>query len=198
MLLIVDDIQVGVGRTGPFFSFEPAGLEPDIVCLSKSLSGYGLPMAVTLMKPEHDIWEPGEHNGTFRGNNHAFVTAAAALRTYWQDDRLTREVESKADTIAKKMTQIIARFPDLELEHRGRGMIQGLRSSMPEVAGAIVKEAFERKLLVETSGPESEVVKILAPLTIEPASLLLGLDRFEASVVAAREALKGNGVLMSV
>ncbi|HAP93692.1 MAG TPA: diaminobutyrate--2-oxoglutarate transaminase, partial [Desulfotomaculum sp.] len=85
ILLIVDDIQAGCGRTGPFFSFEPAGIKPDIVCLSKSISGCGLPLALTLIDPEFDIWAPGEHNGTFRGNNLAFVTATEAL-TYWEDD----------------------------------------------------------------------------------------------------------------
>ncbi|MFC8586505.1 aspartate aminotransferase family protein, partial [Streptomyces sp. NPDC057217] len=77
MLLIVDDVQMGCGRTGDFFSFEEAGITPDIVTLSKSISGYGLPMALCLFRPELDLWEPGEHNGTFRGNNPAFVTATA-------------------------------------------------------------------------------------------------------------------------
>ncbi|MGH3910247.1 MAG: diaminobutyrate--2-oxoglutarate transaminase, partial [Pseudonocardiaceae bacterium] len=90
MLLIVDDVQMGCGRTGPFFSFEPAGITPDIVSLSKSISGYGLPMALTLIRPELDVWEPGEHNGTFRGNNAAFVTATRALETFWTDDTLQR------------------------------------------------------------------------------------------------------------
>lgn len=80
-LLIVDDIQTGCGHTGPFFSFEPAGIVPDIICLSKSISGYGTPMALTLMRPEYDVWRPGEHNGTFRGYNPAFVTAARALES---------------------------------------------------------------------------------------------------------------------
>ncbi|MCV5745750.1 aminotransferase class III-fold pyridoxal phosphate-dependent enzyme, partial [Escherichia coli] len=82
----VDDIQAGCGRTGTFFSFEPSGIEPDIVTLSKSIGGYGLPMAVVLLKPELDQWKPGEHNGTFRGNNHAFITAAKALEIYWSND----------------------------------------------------------------------------------------------------------------
>src|SRR5699024_8669135 len=75
ILLIVDDIQAGCGRTGTFFSFEKAGIKPDIVCLSKSIGGYGLPMAITLFTEELDIWSPGEHNGTFRGNNLAFIAA---------------------------------------------------------------------------------------------------------------------------
>ncbi|HEX5568468.1 MAG TPA: diaminobutyrate--2-oxoglutarate transaminase, partial [Streptomyces sp.] len=65
ILLITDDIQMGCGRTGPFFSFEAAGITPDIVCLSKSISGYGLPMSLTLFRTELDVWQPGEHNGTF-------------------------------------------------------------------------------------------------------------------------------------
>src|SRR5699024_1825704 len=69
ILLIVDDVQAGRGRTGTFYSFEEAGITPDIVCVSKSISGYGMPMALTLFKPELDVWTPGEHNGTFRGNN---------------------------------------------------------------------------------------------------------------------------------
>src|SRR5699024_8229259 len=85
ILLIVDDIQAGCGRTGTFFSFEPAGIEPDIVCLSKSIGGYGLPMAITLFKRELDIWGPAEHNGTFRGNNLAFVAATEALN-FWEND----------------------------------------------------------------------------------------------------------------
>jgi diaminobutyrate-2-oxoglutarate transaminase len=75
ILLIVDDIQVGCGRTGTFFSFEEAKISPDIIILSKSLSGYGIPFSMVLMKPSLDQWKPGEHNGTFRGNNLAFVTA---------------------------------------------------------------------------------------------------------------------------
>jgi len=97
ILLIVDDIQVGCGRTGSFFSFEAAELEPDIICLSKSLSGYGLPFAITLLKPELDQWEPGKHNGTFRGHNLAFVTATAALETFWTKPRPHRSCPLAAD-----------------------------------------------------------------------------------------------------
>ena len=94
-LLIVDDIQAGCGRTGAFFSFEEAGLSPDIITLSKSISGYGLPFALTLIRPEFDIFEPGEHNGTFRGFNHAFVTATAAIEEYWQNDHFSQDVDEK-------------------------------------------------------------------------------------------------------
>ncbi|MGE3962426.1 MAG: aspartate aminotransferase family protein, partial [Dehalococcoidia bacterium] len=133
-LLIVDDIQMGNGRTGKHFSFEDAGIEPDIVCVSKSISGYGLPMALTLFRRDLDIWGPGEHNGTFRGNNPAFVTATKALETFWQDDTLTREVEAMAITLCRRLDEIAEEFPEADLTARGRGLIQGLRSGVEGVA----------------------------------------------------------------
>src|SRR5690606_6460529 len=95
VLLIVDDIQIGCGRSGHFFSFEEAGIKPDIVTLSKSLSGYGLPFAMLIFKPELDVWAPGEHNGTFRGFNPAFVTATKAL-DFWSDDTFASAVRAKS------------------------------------------------------------------------------------------------------
>ncbi|MEQ8661872.1 MAG: diaminobutyrate--2-oxoglutarate transaminase, partial [Gammaproteobacteria bacterium] len=106
MLLIIDDIQAGCGRTGTFFSFEPAGIKPDIVTLSKSLSGYGIPFAITVFRPELDEWKPGEHNGTFRGNNHAFVTAAAAFEHYWKDDSFAASVRAKAELLGRELHAI--------------------------------------------------------------------------------------------
>ena len=104
IVLIVDDIQAGCGRTGTFFSFEPAGIKPDIVTLSKSLSGYGLPFSVVLIKRALDVWKPGEHNGTFRGNNHAFVTATAALEALLEDARLRRpSVRAKGEHLAQRL-----------------------------------------------------------------------------------------------
>ncbi len=115
ILLIVDDVQMGCGRTGPFFSFEAAGIKPDIVCLSKSISGYGLPLALTLIRPDLDIWKPGEHNGTFRGINPAFVTGTAALRVYWQDKvagaRHTGQGQARRRR-AHRARRVRARYPD--------------------------------------------------------------------------------------
>ncbi|MDT3400794.1 diaminobutyrate--2-oxoglutarate transaminase, partial [Streptomyces sp. B1866] len=108
MLLIVDDIQMGCGRTGPFFSFEEAGIVPDIVTLSKSISGYGLPMALTLFRPELDLWEPGEHNGTFRGHNPAFITATAALDTYWTDDQQEKHTLTRGEQVEETLRALTA------------------------------------------------------------------------------------------
>ncbi|MCP3799993.1 diaminobutyrate--2-oxoglutarate transaminase [Allokutzneria sp. A3M-2-11 16] len=180
MLLIVDDIQMGCGRTGPFFSFEEAGITPDIVCLSKSISGYGLPLSLTLIKPEHDIWEPGEHNGTFRGNNPAFVTATAALETFWADDALERSTLAKGEWINSELSALAASGEGMSV--RGRGLAQGLVFEQADRAGKACRASFDRGLLVETSGPEGEVAKLMPALTITDAELERGLALFADAV----------------
>jgi diaminobutyrate-2-oxoglutarate transaminase len=189
ILLIVDDVQMGIGRTGPFFSFEIAGIQPDIVCISKSISGYGLPMALTLIKPEHDVWGPGEHNGTFRGNNPAFVTGAAALREWWTDDALERSTLAKGEHVEQVFTEIAARSTDVELTPKGRGLARGLQFAQPELAAKACAAAFERGLLMETSGPSDEVMKILPALTITDAELDEGLDIVRESVRTVTEGM---------
>lgn len=187
VLLIVDDIQVGCGRTGPFFSFEPAGIKPDIVCLSKSLSGFGLPFAITLFRPELDQWAPGEHNGTFRGHNPAFVTATKAL-DYWEDGKLSAEVKRKAEVMADRLTELAERVP-VAASHRGRGLIQGIVFEDVELAGKISSECFKRGLVIETAGIDDQVLKMLPPLTISDADLEQGLDIIEeATMTVARQA----------
>ena len=187
VLLIVDDIQAGCGRTGTFFSFEPAGIHPDIVCLSKSISGSGLPMALTLIRPELDIWSPGEHNGTFRGNNAAFVTATEAL-TWWNDDALSNEVQRKSEIVERELESIAAEHESLRGTVRGRGLLQGLHTPVDGLASKICSEAFQRGLLMETSGgAASDVVKLMPPLTIRDNELERGLSILRASVEASAQ-----------
>ena len=181
MLLIVDDIQAGCGRSGTFFSFEEFGIQTDVISLSKSLSGYGLPFALVLLKEELDTWSPGEHNGTFRGNNHAFVTARRALECYWADDTFSKSVQHKASIIRRRLKEIQAEHGG-QLKHKGRGIMQGLECANGEVAGKITELAFTRGLIIETSGSDSQVVKILTPLTIEEDQLLKGLKILEACI----------------
>ncbi len=119
-LMIVDDIQVGCGRVGACFSFEEAGIVPDMVTLSKSISGYGLPMALLLMRPEFDVWQPGQHNGTFRGNHLAFVSAAQAICAYWRDDDFAQAVRAKGSLLGRMLNERIAQPWGFEL--RGRDM----------------------------------------------------------------------------
>jgi len=183
ILLIVDDIQAGCGRTGTFFSFERAGIVPDIVTLSKSLSGYGLPMSVVLMKSELDEWKPGEHNGTFRGNNLAFVTATAALKNYWRTSDFSDEIDEKATLVADRFSAIAERFADeVKLVPKGRGMMRGLACpDVPQLPDLVVAESFQNGLIIETSGTDSHVLKFLAPLTIEGDMLEEGLDIVESA-----------------
>lgn len=190
ILLIVDDIQVGCGRTGPFFSFEEMDLEfePDIVCLSKSLSGYGLPFAIVLFDPRLDVWTPGEHNGTFRGFNLAFVTATAALRQWWSDDQLTKDVKRRSEIVEEHLGKLVANHPEVFHETRGRGLIQGMECRVPDVADAISTRAFELGLVLETAGPESEVVKLLPSLTISDEDLKKGLNLLSQAVESVVEA----------
>lgn len=180
--LIVDDVQVGCGRTGPFFSFEAAGLDPDIVCLSKSLSGLGLPLSMVLVKPAFDRLAPGEHTGTFRGFVPAFVTGLEALR-FWRDDTLEREVGRLAGVLRVRLERIVAAHPQTLLHPpRGRGLIQGIAAASTETAARVQKCAFARGLILETVGRDDDVLKILCPLTIQEAELGTGLERLEAAI----------------
>jgi diaminobutyrate-2-oxoglutarate transaminase len=190
MLLIVDDIQAGCGRTGTFFSFEAAGVQPDIVTLSKSLSGYGLPFAVVLLRRELDTWKPGEHNGTFRGNNHAFVTATATLQHYWGTTKFAEEVHAKGERLGNRLQAMVDRFwPDI-IEVCGRSMMRGVCCADPKRAAAVTANAFKHRLIMERSGPQDEVIKCLMPLTIGHGELEEGLDILEQAL--AEEFVSGK------
>ena len=184
-LLIVDDIQAGAGRTGTFFSFEPAGIHPDIVTMAKSISGYGLPMSLVLIDRRFDQWAPGEHNGTFRGNCHAFVTATAALREFWRGDTFQAAIGERGEQLTEGLSSIVRKCGPRAIERRGRGMMQGIRFESGEVAADVVDAAFDGGLIVETSGPEDEIVKCLAPLTITEREFDRGLDLLERAVSGA-------------
>lgn len=182
LLLIIDDIQAGCGRTGTFFSFDDIGIKPDIITMSKSLSGYGLPFALVLLKPEHDIWKPGEHNGTFRGNNLAFVTAKAAIDHYWSDDLFSKEVKRKGKYIYDRIQSIIDTYGEGNFTSRGRGMFQGINCVSGELASKITKLAFKNGLMIETSGADDHVIKFLCPLTISDQNLKLGMNILESAI----------------
>jgi diaminobutyrate-2-oxoglutarate transaminase len=180
ILLIIDDIQVGNGRTGTFFSFERAGIKPDMVCMSKSIGG-GLPMAILLMRPELDQWQPGEHTGTFRGNNLAFVAATQAL-SYWENEDFAEGVKYKGRIMEEGLTRIVEKYPQLEMELRGIGMVWGLDIPRPGFAGDVSKEAFENKLVIELAGADDNVVKFLPALTIDEETLREGLAIIDQAI----------------
>lgn len=170
ILLIVDDIQVGCARTGTFFSFERAGIIPDIVVMSKSIGGYGLPFAVTLFKPELDIWTPGEHNGTFRGNQLSMVAAKAGLE-FMIKEKIEEKVRNNSKIIEKCLEPISNTY-----DVRGIGYIWGIDVHDEKKASIICKKCFERGLILEKAGRNNSVVKIMPALTIDPTTLEKGLS----------------------
>jgi diaminobutyrate-2-oxoglutarate transaminase len=164
-LVIVDDIQAGCGRTGTFFSFEDTPeLRPDLVCLSKSLSGMGLPMAALLIRREIDQWAPGEHNGTFRGHNLAFVAASAALE-HWTNPHFTDHAAALAAAIRTSLAGITAALPPGVAEVVGKGAMSGLRFTEAETAAGVQRALFRAGVIAETSG-RGHVLKLLPPLTM--------------------------------
>jgi len=182
-LLIVDDVQAGCGRTGGFFSFEGMGVVPDLIAMSKSISGFGLPMALVLVKPEHDRWLPAEHNGTFRGNTHAFVTARVAIEKYWRTPDFQAGAAQRAALVTQRLEEMSRLVPGSAL--KGRGMMQGLDVGTGELASRICTECFAQGLVVETSGAHDQVVKILAPLNTPIELLTQGLDILHAATLTA-------------
>jgi diaminobutyrate-2-oxoglutarate transaminase len=185
MLLIVDEIQTGVGRTGRFFAFEHAGVVPDLVTLSKSIGGNGAPMALLLMRPELDQWRPAEHTGTFRGNQAAMVAAAAGLEVF-ADERLDERATELGGDVVAHLAPLLAGASQLEL--RGRGLLWGLdlsrRDPTGSLAASVARACFDDGLIVERVGRNDTVLKLLPPLTIAREHLHEGLDILVRAVEA--------------
>ena len=196
ILLIIDDIQVGNGRTGSFFSFEEAGLNPDIVVLSKSIGG-GLPLSLVLFKPELDQWKPGEHTGTFRGNNLAFVAATVAL-SYWENDFLSEAIFEKSEIFKNELENIAEEYSDLELKVKGRGLIYGLEIPSTGIASEVSSECFENGLIIELAGAEDNVLKFLPPLIIEDELIQKGLEIIRTSLQSVLKKKKESVVFGGV
>lgn len=182
ILLIADDIQIGNGRTGEFFSFEKSGINPDIITLSKSVGG-GLPLSMVMIKPELDQWKPGEHTGTFRGNNLAFV-ASSELLSYWENDNLSQAVFYKEALLRKELEKMAEKYKDLSTEVRGRGLIYGFHIPETGFCSEVSSEAFERGLIIELAGANDDVLKFLPPLVIEEELLTKGLGIIDESIQA--------------
>ncbi|MGR3761754.1 diaminobutyrate--2-oxoglutarate transaminase [Roseobacteraceae bacterium NS-SX3] len=186
--LIIDDVQAGCGRCGTFFSFEEMGVMPDIVTMAKSISGFGLPMALMLVREQHDAFGPAEHNGTFRGNTHAFVTAKVAIEKFWANDAFQQELAVKADVLSAALADVAAIVPGATL--KGRGLMQGVDVGSGELAADICARCFDQGLIIETSGPEDQVVKVLAPITTPEAVFTKGLAILRGAAQDAMSAIK--------
>lgn len=185
IVLIVDEIQIGVGRSGKFFSFEHSGIVPDVVTLSKSISGYGFPMSLVLIRPEFDVWKPGMHTGTFRGNSIAFVGAARSIEEFWADDSTEELIAHRTQIVVDRLNAIAARHEG-KFSVRGQGLLQGLVSEQDnELGSAISREAFKLGLIIEVSGAYDEVVKVMPALIGDDETLLRGLDLLDQAVDTA-------------
>jgi diaminobutyrate-2-oxoglutarate transaminase len=178
ILLIFDDIQAGIGRCGDFFSFSHAGVVPDLITMSKSLSGFGLPLSILLIAPEVDVWEPGGHTGTFRGNQLAFVTGTVALQL-WSRPQFVRQIADSSGILQTAIRELAGREAGLTV--RGRGLLAGIEVD-PARALRIQKHCFENGLILELCGRNDQVVKLMPPLTIDPADLRHGIAAVEAAV----------------
>lgn len=177
VLLIVDDIQAGCGRSGNFFAFERAGIIPDMVTLSKSIGGMGMPMALLLMKPELDIWSPGEHTGTFRGNQLSLVAAKAGLEVYFNEN-VAHQVEQKETMVAEFMKREIETIHPA-IKTRGVGLLWGVDLSAlggDALSKAVMTACFENGLILERVGRDNAVMKLMPTLTVEPELLIKGLS----------------------
>lgn len=192
IVLIVDDIQVGNGRSGDFFSFERAKIKPDIIVLSKAI-GAGIPLSILLIKPELDIWQPGEHTGTFRGNNLAFVGAAKALQ-YWKNDGFSNNVKEKSKFLKALLEGLKLKHPQLVTEIRGYGLIYGVVIPREGICKKASREAFQRGVIIELAGANNEVLKFLPPLTIDEITLRRGVDIIEESIAEVAKNLKCCGM----
>ena len=182
ILLIIDDIQMGNGRTGTFFSFERAGITPDMVTVSKSI-GTGLPMSLLLMRPELDQWKPGEHTGTFRGNNLAFVAATKAL-AYWDTPDFAEGILHKGKLFQDGLHAILEKHSNVEAELRGVGMVWGIDFADTGFASSISEEAFARYMIIETAGANGQVLKFLPALTISEELIAEGLNIIDKAITA--------------
>lgn len=182
ILLIIDDIQVGCGRTGSFFSFERAQIIPDMVLLSKSISGFGLPLSLVLIRPELDVWKSGEHNGTFRSNNLSLCTATVAL-DFWEDHALEEKIRQDAENIREQLNRLQEQSPYV-LATRGLGMIWGIELSNGKIAKSVSDHLFQKGMLIERCGNNGQVIKILCPLTISEEHLNLGLSLLQEAVLS--------------
>lgn len=194
IVLIIDDIQTGNGRTGQFFSFEASGVVPDMVCVSKSIGG-GLPLSLLLIKPSLDVWKPAQHTGTFRGNQLAFV-AASELLTYWAEPEFLNSLQSNCAAVQSGLERLARQCPGASV--RGRGMMQGLDVGDGGLACEITRRCFRNGLIVETAGARDQVLKFLAPLTIDAQTLSEGFDRLEMSMREALVDIKHEAELRSI
>ncbi|MGV9564662.1 diaminobutyrate--2-oxoglutarate transaminase family protein [Streptomyces sp. NPDC003480] len=214
--LIADEVQTGVGRTGRYWAVEHSGVVPDVMVLSKAIGG-SLPLAVVVYRDDLDVWPPGAHAGTFRGNQLAMAAGTATL-AYVRKNHLAERAASIGTRMLAQLRALAVEFPCIG-DVRGRGLMIGIelvdpdsppaptppdtpeadpagtnpvggapRPAAPALAAAVQRECLRRGLIVELGGRHASVVRLLPPLTISDEQTTAVLDRFADAVAAvARE-----------
>jgi diaminobutyrate-2-oxoglutarate transaminase len=182
VLLILDETLTGCGRTGSFFSFEDAGVKPDMIIVSHAIAG-GLPLSLLLLRPDLDRWRHGERAGVFQGDSLSLV-AATELLSHWKDDAIARRVIEHGAIIAEALGAMIRKFPGHGLSAAGTGMLWGLDLKRPTSGAVVAAWALELGLVIEASPLKDDVLLLLPPVTIETPALQEGLQRFEQAVGA--------------
>jgi len=196
ILLIVDEVQTGFGRTGKMFAFEEAGIEPDIIVMSKAIGG-GLPLAVLGIKKQFDAWSPGAHSGTFRGNQLAMAAGITTLK-FLNNPVFLESVIERGNWLTTQILALQSRYPSLA-QVRGRGLMIGIEivdERMPldsskaypgdkALAATIQKHCFQQGLILERGGRNGNVIRLLPPLVITHKECMEVLVRFELALESA-------------
>lgn len=187
--LIADEVQTGVGRTGAFWGVDHAGVVPDVMVLSKAIGG-SLPLAVIVYRSGLDVWTPGAHAGTFRGNQLAMAAGTATL-AFVRENRLAERAAVLGDRMLAAMRGLASGHPCIG-DVRGRGLMIGLElvdpdtgAAAPALAAAVRQECLERGLIVELGGRHGAVVRLLPPLTLTDEQAAAVLDRLADAIPAA-------------
>ncbi|MFF3650447.1 diaminobutyrate--2-oxoglutarate transaminase family protein [Streptomyces sp. NPDC002181] len=187
--LIADEVQTGVGRTGAFWGVDHAGVVPDVMVLSKAIGG-SLPLAVIVYRSGLDVWAPGAHAGTFRGNQLAMAAGTATL-AYVRKNRLAERAGALGERMLTALRGLAGEHPCIG-EVRGRGLMIGLElvdpetgAAAPVLAAAVRQECLDRGLIVELGGRGASVVRLLPPLTLTDDQAAAVLDRLSDAIPAA-------------
>ena len=202
IVLILDEVQSGFARSGKMFAFEHAGIEPDVIVMSKAVGG-SLPLAVLGIKRKFDAWQPAGHTGTFRGNQLAMGTGLATIRTI-KEQNLAENAQQRGDFLQAELKKLAVEFPCIG-NVRGRGLMIGVEmvderqqtdhlGAYPadsQLAAAIQTACFDNKLLLEKGGRNGTVIRLLCPLIITQAECEEVIVRFKKAIAEALIAVRG-------
>ncbi|AOA58993.1 diaminobutyrate--2-oxoglutarate transaminase [Acinetobacter larvae] len=202
IVLILDEVQAGFSRSGKMFAFEYAGIEPDVVVMSKAVGG-SLPLAVLGIKRKFDAWQPAGHTGTFRGNQLAMGTGLATLKVI-KEQKLAENAQQRGDYLQAELSKLAEQYPCIG-HVRGRGLMIGIEivderqapnhiGAYPadaQLAAAIQSACFDNKLLLEKGGRNGTVIRLLCPLIITQEECVEVIARFKTAIAEALQAVRG-------